>query len=315
MLLSKFCEILSNCIILRTIAAPQVFISDRQKGLIDAVKNKFPDSPHAFCVRHLAENVAKKCRKKPVINAVWQAARATTEAEFLIAMNLIKSLPEKAYLFLMSVGVENWTTVYFPGNKYGHVTSNVAESLNSWIGSLGGLSIIPLLENFRRKLADWFTDRLEKGRSMQAMRQVVVPAIKGKLMENQKLGLTLSVSLRHNLECVIAEVDSGSEVHLVCIDERQCSCLEWQRTGYPCAHALAAYHKCQIAPIKGVEQVYHVENYVRTYSQSIMPIPSKNQWQDVAHFPKPTPPDVKKRCGRPRRLRAKPLKKTIVKRR
>ncbi|KAL0241225.1 hypothetical protein GEMRC1_006460 [Eukaryota sp. GEM-RC1] len=39
-----------------------------------------------------------------------------------------------------------------------------------------------------------------------------------------------------------------------------------------------------------------------------MHIPSKNQWQDVAHLPKSTPPDVKKRCGRPRRLRAKPLK-------
>jgi MULE transposase domain len=32
------------------------FLSDRQKGLIDAIEEVFPAAPHAHCMRHLEEN-------------------------------------------------------------------------------------------------------------------------------------------------------------------------------------------------------------------------------------------------------------------
>jgi transposase-like protein len=35
------------------------FISDRDKGLINAVAHVFPNVPHAKCLRHLAENFKK----------------------------------------------------------------------------------------------------------------------------------------------------------------------------------------------------------------------------------------------------------------
>jgi len=36
-----------------------VFLSDRQKGLIEGVSTLFPSSPHGYCLRHLQENMHK----------------------------------------------------------------------------------------------------------------------------------------------------------------------------------------------------------------------------------------------------------------
>jgi transposase-like protein len=35
------------------------FLSDRQKGLLEAVEQVFPDSPHGYCLKHLEENFHK----------------------------------------------------------------------------------------------------------------------------------------------------------------------------------------------------------------------------------------------------------------
>ena len=37
-----------------------VTISDRAKGLLNAMEEIFPEVPHAMCCQHLAENVHKK---------------------------------------------------------------------------------------------------------------------------------------------------------------------------------------------------------------------------------------------------------------
>ena len=40
----------------------------------------------------------------------------------------------------------HWATVYFPGRRYGHFTSNIAESLNSWLLQVRSLPIAAILE-------------------------------------------------------------------------------------------------------------------------------------------------------------------------
>jgi transposase-like protein len=39
---------------------PWTIMSDRQKGLINAVAAEFPESQHRFCVRHLYQNFNKQ---------------------------------------------------------------------------------------------------------------------------------------------------------------------------------------------------------------------------------------------------------------
>src|SRR5579859_8026500 len=55
----------------------------------------------------------------------------------------------------------HWATVYFCGHCYGHLTSNIVESLNVWLLQARGLPIEGMLEAIREKLMGWFAERCD----------------------------------------------------------------------------------------------------------------------------------------------------------
>jgi hypothetical protein len=62
-----------------------VIISDRDKGLLNAVKSKLPNIYHAMCCQHIVENIHKKFGKQYKA-LFWQIARAETERDLEIAI-------------------------------------------------------------------------------------------------------------------------------------------------------------------------------------------------------------------------------------
>ena len=108
-----------------------VFLSDRQKGLIKGVQALFPNSPHAYCLRHLEDNMFKHPELKKLL---WKAARATTEAEFNQHLQAMKTINPQCHDWLLSTAdPAHWADLYFKGKRYGHLTSNIAEAFNSKI--------------------------------------------------------------------------------------------------------------------------------------------------------------------------------------
>ena len=53
----------------------------------------------------------------------------------------------------------HWAMVYFCGHHYGHLASNIAESLNAWRLQARGLPIEGMLEAIWEKLMGWFAER------------------------------------------------------------------------------------------------------------------------------------------------------------
>lgn len=138
------------------------FLSDRQKGLLEGVGTWFPNSPHAYCLRHLVENFKKQYKHKDLTSLVWEAARATTEEEFHNACNAMRAINSNCVDWLLKAAHPmHWATVYFPGRRYGHLTSNIAESLNSWLLHARDLPIEGMCEAIRAKLMAWYVERRE----------------------------------------------------------------------------------------------------------------------------------------------------------
>jgi len=136
------------------------FLSDRQKGLLEGVATWFPGSAHAYCLRHLVDNFSKRFKHKDLISLLWQAARATTEAEFHTACNAMRAINFQCVEWLLGTAHPmHWATVYFRGRRYGHLTSNIAESLNAWLLQARSLPIEGMLEAIREKLMGWFAER------------------------------------------------------------------------------------------------------------------------------------------------------------
>ncbi|KAI8530955.1 hypothetical protein RHMOL_Rhmol11G0100200 [Rhododendron molle] len=77
------------------------FMTDKQKGLIDAVGQVFPNASHRFCVRHLYNNFKGDFKGLHLKEILWKAARASTVAAFTKAMEEMKMADPKALAWLI----------------------------------------------------------------------------------------------------------------------------------------------------------------------------------------------------------------------
>ena len=76
----------------------------------------------------------------------------------------------------------------------------------------------------------------------------------------------------------ISSTESIHEVHsaikgaerIVDLDKKTCTCLEWQLTGYPCAHALCVMLGRKLDASHYTEQFHHLAAYRATYSGVIV---------------------------------------------
>jgi hypothetical protein len=152
-------------------------LSDRQKGLIEAVRTQFPEASHGFCVRHLSENFRKEF-KSPSLVSLWRAAYAQTETEFEQVIFEIESISVEAAQWVLRCSPSLWASFCFEGKRYGHLTSNIVESFNSWTLEARGLPILNLREKIRQQLMVWFTERRRRGSQMQT---ILTPSVDSKV--------------------------------------------------------------------------------------------------------------------------------------
>ncbi|XP_076885593.1 uncharacterized protein LOC143589342 [Bidens hawaiensis] len=66
------------------------YISDRQKGIIPALKKTYPSAEHRFCLRHIHENMKSKWRGHVFKDLLWKCATATTIPQFEKAMTEVR---------------------------------------------------------------------------------------------------------------------------------------------------------------------------------------------------------------------------------
>ena len=119
------------------------FLSDHQKGLLEAVGLVFPDSPHGYCLKHLEECFRKAFKNADVCSLLWKAARATTQEDFDKAIQDMNAIEPLASQWLQAnADPVHWAEIYFEGRRYGHLTSNISESLNSWLLTARELPIL-----------------------------------------------------------------------------------------------------------------------------------------------------------------------------
>jgi len=107
-----------------------VIISDRDKGLLNAVQSKLPGANHAMCCQHIAENIHKRFGREYKA-PFWQIARAPTQSLFHTAVQALKRDAPQVEEYISSIGYESFAFACFPLPRFGYNTSNIVESTNS----------------------------------------------------------------------------------------------------------------------------------------------------------------------------------------
>src|SRR5579859_7040627 len=204
---------------------------------------------------------------------------------------------------------EHWVEFYFSGNRYSHITSNIAESLNAWLLDVREKPIIPLIEEHRHKLMEWFSDRRRKDTNTEG---ILVSTAAKQVTEMLNFARRYTVLESNG---IIHEVFSPETVstYVVRLDNQTCTCFKWQLSGLPCGHACAVSLQLGHDPQEYVKGFYRLDAYRGTYQNAIFPanvnatagVPFAGLQGDAygVHLPPLLPPIVHRQPGRPKTKR------------
>jgi len=91
---------------------------------------------------------------------LWQAAGAVSKVDYDTALENMSSINSKCIKWLIDhIAPVHWAEIYFQGHRYGHLTSNIAESLNAWLKEAREMPILALFEKIHHQLMDWMQVR------------------------------------------------------------------------------------------------------------------------------------------------------------
>ncbi|KAL3527399.1 hypothetical protein ACH5RR_012055 [Cinchona calisaya] len=229
----------------------------------------------------------------------WRAARAYTKTKFKEAMTQMKVLKPKAHDWLCKIPFEMWARHSFLADlKNNHITNNLAESFNSWVGKFRGKPILTLMESLRSKLTSRIQKRFGKACSWP---KIVVPNVIEKLNKHASICRSCTMLFASGDEF---QVKDNEVSHIININQRTCDCKIWNLTGIPCIHAYIVL----INRRDNLENYYHSSltkaTYMKAYNEMIHPVEDVKLWPDIEVEPLTVlPPELRRRSGRPRKTR------------
>ncbi|VVA41885.1 PREDICTED: transposon, partial [Prunus dulcis] len=271
-----------------------VFITDKQKGLGNALHALMPNAEHRHCVRHLHNNFKLAGHTGAAFKQrLWAAARATTIPVFEAEMEQMLGQSQAAYKWLQERAAAHWSRSHFSTvPKCDILLNNLCECFNAAILEARDKPIVTLLERIRTYLM----------LRMARLRETVWPHEVGPRI----FGIVEKNSIESG-HCIALYAGGGKyqvnsmlgAMFVVDLERHTCTCRKWDLSGIPCPHALASIAKSEHSPLDFVHALYKRPAYDRAYEGYISPMPSQAYWRKTGHVPI-KPPVYRIQPGRPK---------------
>ncbi|XP_012846789.1 PREDICTED: uncharacterized protein LOC105966756 [Erythranthe guttata] len=277
------------------------FVSDRQHGILEAVKNIFPNCYHAFCLLHLENNLRYKLSgmsssyRDVLVSQLIACAYAPTKEIFHEKLQKFKIDGSwKVVDFLSDLPFKNWANAYFEGHRYGEMYSNAVESWNGTIKKFRHLPITHMIDSIKGYMMDKICERSAEASGWTTMLCPKMEMILSSFVED---GRTWTIRKSNQF---VFEVHSDSH-EIVDLFARTCTCRDWQLKGFPCCHVAVVLKNIPVGERYGyIDPLFYACNFRSTYSFSIYPF-----MVDFTKVEQPPvgPPVCQTRRGRPKKNR------------
>ncbi|XP_015972038.1 uncharacterized protein LOC107495403 [Arachis duranensis] len=197
-------------------------ISDRHNGIKAALEA--PESgwrpPHAyqaFCIWHVATNFALTFKGQDARRWLVNAAYAKTEAEFDYWFDIMRTENSALCDWVNRMEYERWTQHKDGGRRYGHMTTNIFECVNSVLKGTRNLPVTSLVKSTYLRLAELFgylgqTAEAQLGFGHRYS-QALIKAIERNLRDSRCF--TVTVFDRHQLDYTVVETTPTGKFLLV----------------------------------------------------------------------------------------------------
>ncbi|XP_019200458.1 PREDICTED: uncharacterized protein LOC109194028 [Ipomoea nil] len=184
------------------------------------------------------------------------------------------------------------------------MTTNNSESFNNTLKGVRFLPVSTIVKVTLEKLALQFADRRTKGLMMRQAGLQWPRKILDEMLKMDTYKFRAKVKRHDDVQGVytiaIEGVVTPSErpkFETINMHAGYCSCGQWAVDGLPCMHAHAPSHYVGRVPDGMVPEKYSLENYIKCYEGTIMPLFSDEYWPLIPYTVLP-PQGVPQRRGR-----------------
>ncbi|XP_057734020.1 uncharacterized protein LOC130949269 [Arachis stenosperma] len=263
---------------LREHVTPQegiLVISDRHNGIKAALEAPEigwlpPRAFRAYCIRHVAANFALTFKGKDSRRMLVNAAYAKTEAEFYYWFDIMRTENPAMCDWANRMEYDKWTQHEDASRRFGHMTTNISECVNSMLKGTRNLPVTSLVKSTYGRLAQLFV--------------ALVKVIDRNLRDSRCFNVTLYD--RHQSEYTVAETTPTGTFSLgsyrVSLKDHRCDCGHFQALHYPCCHAIACCAYSQLNWASYVHEVYHMSEVFNVYNQGFLPPIPEGLWPPYA---------------------------------
>jgi len=212
-------------------------------------------------------------------------------------MREMTELHPDAAAYLSAIPPSTWALSASPCQRFGVLTSNVAESFNAWIhdnrdAACPFQTIVALV----RQISKLYHERREDYATMEGSVTRIVQAELNETISKARRLTVKNYSLMHN------EVESTTKpgrYQIVNLEARTCTCRFFQEYGRPCVHACAAILKSHLHPLDFFHESYYVTSLRNVYAGVTIPVDVDALRNDETTLP----PVAVHQSGRPRNVR------------
>jgi transposase-like protein len=133
-----------------------IVITDRCKGLINAIEMQLANAFARFCARHILSNIKGGAMSKECQDIYWTAVKSETKKGFDEAMSKLNTLHPSAYKYLHAIPHALWANYAFPSLlTHEFYTNNLSERAFAWLGEeLRGKPPVTMLKDMLSRLGE-----------------------------------------------------------------------------------------------------------------------------------------------------------------
>ncbi|GKV16141.1 hypothetical protein SLEP1_g26823 [Rubroshorea leprosula] len=138
------------------------FVSNQQKGMINAIQNLFPKAHHRTCAQHIYANFRKEHKCKALQRWFWITAKSTNEAELKRNLEELSKLKPAVKDYVVKLDPKVWCKAFL--DTYARcnvIDNNMTETFNGFILDARHKGPLSLLKDLRRKSSKRNIGKLE----------------------------------------------------------------------------------------------------------------------------------------------------------
>ncbi|XP_010553815.2 PREDICTED: uncharacterized protein LOC104823792 [Tarenaya hassleriana] len=270
-------------------------LSDKQKGLLNAIEDILPFAHHRMCTRHICANWRKSFKDLELKRLFWAAANSFHEGEFQKHMEAVKNYNQLAYEALIRSRPKQWVRAFFSlDSKCDDVNNNLSESFNGSIREARMRPMIDILESIRRQTMQRIAKRQRQSSSC-------ITPFPPDVMDD------IEVVRQRSVYCMAIPSGHGkyevlhfSISYTVDLGGKTCACRRWNLTGLPCEHALCVLNARKDDITRYSPEFFLTSKWKQTYEKNLLPVNGEPLWRKLGKEPIGVP-EKRAMPGRPRK--------------